>query len=506
MTAVRRTGLVQRAPLRKPTITALSSAFVAFLLWSSPCLSEPASGREANSPRLEQDPAPPGRVGLVIASADDGRIVVSSVASNSPAERAGILAEDVIMEVDGAVAQGRAPAEVSKMIGGPAGTDVTLLVWRPSRRTSEKLVLRRVASIDPTPTPKPSPTPAAGAASGDSAHPRVAAVRFQRFSIVDEQGTHSEAYHMLIPSGWKGEGKILWDLERRASPAALSVRVRNPDASEEFDSFPALAFTWSPLLQQMGATGRYLGCEIARPVDGPLAALRQVVLPRFRPELREYQLVSAEELPKLAQAAAPLYQQPGMSGVVRAGRMRIQYPEGSAVMQEELSCIFAAWEGPSGALWALDSITSFRAPKEKLEALLPGFRIMLFSLQPDLQWYAELQSATRILVEGFYQEQAQIMKRVQIEREKNDAIRGIIRQEFESRQAAMSRIHENYDTKAVRGVQRHVNPFDGGTEDVPNEYKHAWVNPLGEHIFTNDPSFDPNIGSNHDWREMPEKN
>jgi hypothetical protein len=458
-----------------------------------------ATSRSALHPA--QDPAAGGRIGIQIEAAGDGRILVSAVAPEGAAARAGIEAGDVILEVDGDAVQGRAPADVARKIGGAPGTDVTLLLWHTGRRSTEKLVVRRSGAPAPGPEKKPGAEPGPGA---PAAVLPAGTVRFQRFGIVDDLA-HAEAYRMLVPTGWKSEGKILWDVERKASPASLSVRSRNPDAPETFEFFPAPMFTWSPMLEQMGMRGRYLGCEIARPVDGPLVALRQIVIPRFRPGLLDAQVVASEELPKLAQAAAALYSQPGIPGVVRAGRVRLQYTEGGVAVQEEFACIFVSHEGPTGALWALDQITAFKAKKDELDARMPVFRNMLFSLEPNLEWYADLEAATRILVEGAAQEQAQIMKRVQIETQKNEAIRGTIRAEFESRQAAMARIHDNYDTKAVRGVQQHVNPFDGHTEQVPNEYAHAWVNPAGEHIFTNDPNYDPNVGSSLHWEPMAKK-
>lgn len=332
-----------------------------------------------------------------------------------------------------------------------------------------------------------------------------ATVRFCWFAVVDEQGTHAEAYRMLVPPSWKAEGKIQWDVERKASPASLGVRVRNPDAPEEFDVFPQQMFMWSPVLEQVGLGKRYLGCEIAQPLESPISALRQIVLPRFRSDLHEYRVSAAEELPKLAQAASPLYERPGVPAVVRAGRLRLEYSEQGVAMREELTCHFVTSTGPSGTIWGIDSITSIRAPAAVFEARLPLFRTMFDSLQPVADWYEDLSRATRILGEGVHHDQAQVLKRVETEKQKSDAIRASIRQEFETRERAMVRVHENFDGKSGRGVQRRVNPFDGIAVDVPNEYPRAWANPLGELVFTNDPSFDPSAGSNQDWRPMPPK-
>jgi hypothetical protein len=342
------------------------------------------------------------------------------------------------------------------------------------------------------------PIPASAPAAASTA-------RLRRFAVVDEQGTHSEAYRMLVPSSWKAEGKIQWDIERKSSPTSLGVRARNPDASEAFDVFPQQLFMWSPVLAQVGVGKRYLGCEIAQPLDSPIAALRQIVLPRYRSDLHDVRVTGAEELPKLSQAALPLYEKPGVPAVVRAGRLHLEYSDQGVAMREELTCLFMTSTGPSGTIWGVDGITSFRAPAAVFEARLPLFRAMLFSLEPAPEWFEDVARATRILAEGVKHDQAEVLKRVETERQKNDAIRASIRQDFDARQRAMTRVRENFDSKAGRGVERRVNPFDGIVEDVPNEYPRAWVNGLGEHVFAADPNFDPKVGSNEDWRPMTPK-
>jgi hypothetical protein len=316
--------------------------------------------------------------------------------------------------------------------------------------------------------------------------------------------TGAEAYRILVPAGWQVEGGVTWIPERAAAPTSLAVRASNPGAPEEYDFFPPQLFQWSPLGERIHGLGASVGgARILRPPDGPLPALRQIVMPLFRPQVREYSIIAAEELPRLAQAGAALYQQPGAPpGTVTAGRLLVEYPEGREVMREELTCFYVRAEGIGGVIWALDQITSFKAPRGRLSELLPVFRTIAFSLQPNLDWYNEMTLVTQTLVQGALYTQGEIMKRAEIERRKNAAVSGIIRQEYEARQAVVSRMHENYDTKAIRGVERRSNPFTGGTEDVPNEYRHAWVNPLGEHLFTNNPSFDPNIGSTLRWQEL----
>jgi len=39
--------------------------------------------------------------------------------------------------------------------------------------------------------------------------------------------------------------------------------------------------------------------------------------------------------------------------------------------------------------------------------------------------------------------------------------------------------------------------------ELPGGYRQAWTNSLGEYILSDDPNYNPNIGSNVNWTEMP---
>ena len=69
----------------------------------------------------------------------DGFVTIVSPIDNSPAQAAGILPGDVVTAVDGRDVTGLSLQEVVEMILGPAGTPVTLTLFRPE--TSEELTL-----------------------------------------------------------------------------------------------------------------------------------------------------------------------------------------------------------------------------------------------------------------------------------------------------------------------------------------------------------------------------
>jgi carboxyl-terminal processing protease len=70
-------------------------------------------------------------IGVLLGTKDD-RVVVISVISGSPAEKAGIRTGDAIVSVDGTAVSGLAPEEVAPKVRGEAGTPVQLEIERPS--------------------------------------------------------------------------------------------------------------------------------------------------------------------------------------------------------------------------------------------------------------------------------------------------------------------------------------------------------------------------------------
>jgi carboxyl-terminal processing protease len=67
----------------------------------------------------------------VILGERESDVIVTSVVPESPADRAGILAGDAIVEVDGASTAGLAPDELASKVRGDEGTTVNVTIERP---------------------------------------------------------------------------------------------------------------------------------------------------------------------------------------------------------------------------------------------------------------------------------------------------------------------------------------------------------------------------------------
>jgi len=71
------------------------------------------------------------------------RVTVISAISGSPAERAGVMAGDQIVSIDGLAVSGKNASDLVKLMRGPAGTRVLVAVRRPGREDLLRFTLSR---------------------------------------------------------------------------------------------------------------------------------------------------------------------------------------------------------------------------------------------------------------------------------------------------------------------------------------------------------------------------
>jgi hypothetical protein len=328
-------------------------------------------------------------------------------------------------------------------------------------------------------------------------------------AVKDTQETGLDAYTMLVPTGWQARGAVTWDTSRTAAPCELIVRVTNPNGGEEFNRYPSQLYCWSQAYERYMGLGRKVqGCLIERPVDGPVTALRQIVLPMLRDQVgNQYRIVAADDLPKLAAAYATMYQQPGQpGGTIRAGPLVVEYSQAGQVVRNELRGVFIHAQGPSGVTWGLDHTTTFKAEAFRFDQTAIQMDMMAWSLHAALPFTDELDKVTQILIDNFYTDQAAIMERARIMEQAQQQISDQIIQGWQHRSGQMDAIAEAYDSKAVRGVQDRTNPFTHEVEEAPDQYDYVWVNSLGQRIYSNSAGYNPNGESNLDRRQMPAAN
>lgn len=92
-----------------------------------------------------------GGVGALIRTKDD-HIVIAEPYKDFPTDKAGLVAGDIILEIDGKSTEGKSTQDVSKVLKGQPGTEVKLLIKRYGQdKTFEAKVVREEIQIESVP-------------------------------------------------------------------------------------------------------------------------------------------------------------------------------------------------------------------------------------------------------------------------------------------------------------------------------------------------------------------
>ncbi|MEW6441023.1 MAG: hypothetical protein AB1640_08830 [bacterium] len=358
-----------------------------------------------------------------------------------------------------------------------------------------------------------SSDPHAGLLRTASAAEEAGPMRFKRFSYVDREGIGIEAFSLLVPQDWQFSGGIHWILDNPGMPARSAFTVRSPDGSEELEVFPNQPFFWTDnqlVLSALPAGARYFGCEVRPPCAGPLEALRGIVLPRFRGKAAGLKVVSQEVLPDLARAlGAGSGSQPGVVNSASAGKVRIEYTRKGLPTEEEIYGVVETVSFPvqtmsgvrTSTFWYANYLFSFKAPKGKLDSRAKVFQTMTSSFRVDPQWFNKYNQLVLSLIR---QQIRQIQSIGQLSRmisQTHDQISQEMLDSYNQRQQVYDRLSDNF-SRHIRGVDEYYDPIEQKNVELPSGYTNVWTNPLGEYVLTDDPNFNPGVGSNLHWERI----
>src|SRR5512139_2107274 len=148
--------------------------------------------------------------------------------------------------------------------------------------------------------------------------------------------TGMEAFCLLIPKGWRVQGKITWSANP-ALPAQSRFRFYNPNGTEELNFFPTQAYFWTNnqlfLSTNPPGTLRF-GTLVAEPLD-VRSAFTKVIIPSSRKKVSGLTIIHEQEVPDLAKLAKGQEVQ-GVQALANGGKIRIGYQEDGRQKEEEL--------------------------------------------------------------------------------------------------------------------------------------------------------------------------
>ncbi len=335
----------------------------------------------------------------------------------------------------------------------------------------------------------------------------------------DPRHVGGEAYRILVPAGWRIEGSVMWK-NSGADPAAPLIKLVGP-AHQEIGILPPTTFVWNPALGPSFHPGTFFnGIEVQPPMLDPAECIKSIIIPRYRRNLDNADVVKQEALPALAEAARLKYSQPQyQNAAFRAGKMRFAYVENGVPMEEDVYVLTTAVQfraGQSvGTVWQPDEIRYSKAPKGTLDGQLPLLETALFSLRPNLAWWARVQEVSQELgrlqaqfgstaAGRAVEQQAAAADRAYTDRklaESGKPISDTLLKAYQDRQAVMDRINEHWENTAQE-VERYRNPASGESLALPAGFSAGWVNKNGDYLVSRSSNYDPNAGSNGGWSRL----
>ncbi|MEO0124450.1 MAG: hypothetical protein ABIL69_10670 [candidate division WOR-3 bacterium] len=320
-----------------------------------------------------------------------------------------------------------------------------------------------------------------------------------------------EVFRLLIPGDWKAEGAINW-VAVPALPAKVNFRFYDTKSRAEFNLFPAQDYFWTDnqgFLYTNPPGSLRFGTPVAQPIDLHTAFTR-VIIPKFRGGVSDLKIIEEKEVPDLAKLAKGPPAE-GVTALAEAGKMRIEYTENGKEMEEEFYAAVSqfiinlpgSYYSPGYYInyWYIDLIFSFRAEKGKLDAQTKLFQTMLYSLQVNPQWYAKVANVKEYLAQLVIQNIQATGRMSQIIAQASSEMREDQQRAWEYRQGVNEKIAQNF-SDYIRGVDQYYDPFAEKRVELPTGYKNVWSNNLGEYILTDDPNYNPNVGSNLNWQEI----
>jgi len=333
---------------------------------------------------------------------------------------------------------------------------------------------------------------------------------FVTYKYIDKM-TGMEAFRLLIPKGWRTDGKITWSANP-ALPAQARFRFFNPNGSEEFNLFPTQSYFWTNnqmFLSTNPPGSLRFGTLVMRPIDLH-TAFTQVIIPRFMAGVSGLRIIQEKEVTELTKIARGQPIQ-GVRSLAKGGKIRIQYQDKDKLMEEEIYAAVSQFitNLPGSVFtsdyfinyWYIDYVFSFKAEKNRLNSQSKVFQTMVYSLRVNPRWFAKVDSVKVMLAQQVIRGIRAVGRIGEMVARAGSEMREDQMRAWEQRQQAQDRIARNF-SDYIRGVDRFHDPFADKEVELPSGYGRAFANNLGEYIVTDSPSYNPNIGSNLHWEEL----
>ncbi|HYG80442.1 MAG TPA: hypothetical protein VD861_08650 [Pyrinomonadaceae bacterium] len=345
--------------------------------------------------------------------------------------------------------------------------------------------------------------------------------QFMLHQVVDRQhGVVASVFE--YPAEWQARSDVVWNFQNYNFPLTAFAQIYNPAGTEVIEFLPAEQYFW--LNEGVGfyVPGQdYYGTPFLMPM--PAAdALAQWVVPKYRGNRQGLRVVGGGPAPQLAQK---LNITEG-AGVTEDASVKVEYAEHGRLYEEEFYGMKFSQDvpyyGPQGMMvqinWGFARLWSFRAEKGAFDAAQETFWRVARSVKVNPRWgqiYAQVMQQIKTAFDqqmeaGYANIQAAVQMSKAISANNDAMLASFEQQRQAARQSSVARSdasdrspNDGFD-EYIRGVETVNDPYHGESQQDYN-YQYHWTNGSGEYQHSNDPFFNPNIGSNQNWTIMTPK-
>jgi hypothetical protein len=345
------------------------------------------------------------------------------------------------------------------------------------------------------------------------------APQFAQHRVADQQHQGLVVYAFAHPHEWQARSQVVWNFQHTSLPVAVYAAAWNPQGMESFEFLPVEAFFWLEPNYGFVAVGQNSkGLTCMQPLSAA-DAMMQLIIPKYRGNRQNLHVTGVQQIPNLPQILnAPELQQGPTQGVL----VRVEYEEQGRAFEEEF-CGVLSWNQAQGGAsvqtnWGFARLFCFRAARGRLDAMRQTFWQIAGSVQPNPQWLQIYEQVTQQL-NGQFQQHTQAMadklegeKRLsqqiiahneQLNAQRSQNIAWSVEQQQRQNE---QRSQTNYtaqdalnDTIAGREAFQDPNSSAGNYHYQYGHDKYVWTDSQGQFQSSNDPTFDPNTGSDRNW-------
>ena len=327
--------------------------------------------------------------------------------------------------------------------------------------------------------------------------------------VLDPQHGNVVAAVFEAPAGWTVRSGVWWNFQNVSFPVLAGAKVAAPDGIDAFEFLPAESFYWLQPDYGMCQPGANQLGQTCMPPMSAADAFGRWVIPKHRGRAPGLKILSMT--PRHDVAPPPAEGILATIEYVDNGRPIEESFVGARVQQN------VPYYGPQGMTmqinWGFAKLFCFRSAKGRLAERTGPFQRIAGSLRVNPLWERLCADVMRRLQAQFDQFIAagysQIQAAGQLSRQisaNNDALLAGFEQQ---RQAAASHSRPSGSERSpadgfsdyMRGVETVNDPYTGTSQQDYN-YQYHWTDGSGNYQHSNDPFFNPNIGSGLNWTLM----